>query len=39
MFIHNDIFHEGLEFIYLTAMGDPQVGLFLIFLANSFNLS
>ena len=39
MLIHNDIYHEGLEFIYLTTMEDPHVGLFLIFLVNSFNLS
>ena len=31
MLIHNDIFHEGLEFIYLTAVEDPLVGLFPIF--------
>ena len=32
MLIHNDVFPEGLEFICLTIVEDPQVGLLLIFL-------
>ena len=39
MLIYNDIFHKGLEFIYLTTTEDPQIGLFLTFLVNSFDLS
>ena len=39
MLIHNDIFHNRLEFIYLTTTEDPQVGLLLIFLVDSLDLS
>ena len=39
MLIHNDIFHKWLEFICLTIVEDPQVGLLLIFLLYSLTLS